>query len=44
MKPNDRLASRAADRFRTVHWIGVLVTAQMPGSPVALANLRWLGP
>jgi hypothetical protein len=43
MKPNESLANDAADRFRTTRWIEVLLTAQVPGFPVALANLYWLG-
>jgi hypothetical protein len=42
MKPNQRLANDAADRFRSTHWIGVSLTAQVPGFPV-LANLYWMG-
>jgi len=44
MKPNESLANDVADPFRTKHWIGVLLTAQVTGFPVALANLYWLGP
>jgi hypothetical protein len=42
MKPNACLAADDADRFRTMHWIGVLLTAQVPVFPVALANHYWL--
>jgi hypothetical protein len=31
MKPNESLANDAADRFRTTHWIEVLLTAQVHG-------------
>ena len=44
MKPNECLASNAVGRFRTTHWIGVLLTAQGPGFQPALANVYWLGP
>jgi hypothetical protein len=43
MKPNACLANDAADRFRTTHWIGVSLTAKVPGFAV-LANLYWLAP
>jgi uncharacterized Fe-S cluster-containing radical SAM superfamily protein len=44
MKPNESLADDAAYRFRTTHWIGVLLAAQgqMPCSLAACALFCWL--
>jgi hypothetical protein len=41
MKPKDRLPGDNAGRFRTTHWVGMLLTAQVPDFAAAFANLYW---